>query len=258
MPHTVLGTHAASVFRESWRSSTGCPPSTATKISAMRTSPVSGSAMGHACRSSRRTDCARSRAAGASSATTAARTRGTTGKTKRRRSRPDGLPDIRPTESQVHGGTLELQPQRSPLGLSVKARPGVNAGIDEQLCHQALVSDIRAQSQSIPHAAQMKGSPDRIGCDAQLLPDCPRACPGIEVQRQQLPYPSHRKSLRRHPASPSIAMAALETRSLLTRQTIRSPLAPLSRDGRHRQNTGRRQRNHGRHQIRTPRGIRSE
>ena len=52
-------------------------------------------------------------------------------------------------------------------------------------------------------------------------------------------------------------MAALETRSLLTRQTIRSPLAPLSRDGRHRQNTGRLQsepwatsnQNAGRHQI---------
>ena len=26
VPHTVLGTHAAPVFRQSWRSSTGCPP----------------------------------------------------------------------------------------------------------------------------------------------------------------------------------------------------------------------------------------
>jgi len=36
-----------------------------------------------------------------------------------------------PQNHQVHGGTLELQHQRSPVRLSVEARPGANAGIDE-------------------------------------------------------------------------------------------------------------------------------
>jgi hypothetical protein len=157
-----------------------------------------------------------------------------------------------PQNHQVHGGTLELQHQRSPVRLSVEARPGANAGIDEQPCHQALVGDIRAQGPTDPRrCCTGQVLPDRARCDAQFPPDRPRACPGTEVQRQQLPYPSHRKSLRRHPASPSIAMAALEARSSLTRETIRSPARPAQPGGRHRQNGGRLQ-------IRTPGGFRSE
>ena len=92
---------------------------------------------------------------------------------------------------------------------------------------RSFVGDIRAQGPTDPRSCCTgQVLPDRARCDAQFPPDRPRACPGTEVQRQQLPYPSHRKSLRRHPASPSIAMAALEARSLLTRETIRSPARP--------------------------------
>ncbi len=50
--------------------------------------------------------------------------------------------------------------------------------------------------------------------------DLPRACPGAETHRQQLLDPPHGQPLCRHPAPPSIAMAALEARSLLTHETI--------------------------------------
>jgi hypothetical protein len=60
------------------------------------------------------------------------------------------------------------------------------------------------------------------------------------MHRQQLLDPPHGQPLCRHPAPPSIAMAALGARSLLTRETIPSSECPLpSWGGRHRQNGGR-------------------
>ena len=136
-------------------------------------------------------------------------------------------PVFLPQHHQVDAGPLQLPHQRSPVRLGVEARPGAHAGIDEQPRHQALVGDVRGQRPTDPRrCCSGQVLPHRARRDAQLPPDRPRARPGTEVQRQQLPYPPHGQPLRRHPASPSIAMAALEARSLLTRETIRSPARP--------------------------------
>jgi integrase/recombinase XerD len=138
-------------------------------------------------------------------------------------------PILVPQHQQVDGGTLELQHQRRPVGLGVEPRPAAHPGIDEQSRHQALVGDVRGQRPTDPRRRRSSQVfPHRARGDAQLPPDRPRACPGTEVQRQQLPYPPHGKPRCRHPAPPSIAMAALEARSLLTRETIHPPPAPLS------------------------------
>ena len=82
----------------------------------------------------------------------------------------------------------------------------------------------RRSGQVLPHRARR---------DAQLPPDRPRACPGTEVQRQQLPYPPHRKPHCRHPVPPSIAMAALDGGQVIAdpRDNRFPPVAPLGAVG---------------------------
>ena len=149
-------------------------------------------------------------------------------------------PILVPQHQQVDAGSLELPHQRRPVGLGMQARPSTHTGVDEQPCHQALVGDIRSQWPDDPRCrspAQILAH--RAWCDAELPPNRSRARPRAEMHHQQLPYTPHGQPLRRHPTPPSIAMAALDARSLLTHETILFPDAPTPRSGRHRQNDGR-------------------
>ncbi len=126
-----------------------------------------------------------------------------------------------PQNLQVDGGTLELQRQRRPVRLGAEPCPGTHAAIGEQPRHQSLVGEVRGQRPTDPRRRRSgQILPHRARRDAQLPPDRPRARPSTKAQRQQLPYPPHGQPLCRHPAPPSIAMAALDARSLLTRETI--------------------------------------
>ena len=133
-------------------------------------------------------------------------------------------PILVPQHQQVDAGSLELPHQRRPVGLGMQAHPSTHTGVDKQPCHQALVGDVRSQWPADPRRRRpAQILTHRVWCDAQLPPNRSRARSGAETHHQQLLDPPHGQPLCRHPTPPSIAMAALDARSLLTHETIPFP-----------------------------------
>ena len=150
-------------------------------------------------------------------------------------------PILVPQHQQIDARALELAHQRRPVGLGMQAEARTHPGVDKQSRDQLFVGHVRGEWPADPgrsRAAQILAH--RARRDAQFPPDRPAARAGTKMHRQQLLDPPHGQPLCRHPTPPSIAMAALEARSLLTCETILSPDAlSLRRSGRHRQNGGR-------------------
>jgi hypothetical protein len=109
---------------------------------------------------------------------------------------------------QVDSGTLHLARQRRPVGLDITARTGPVARSREQELLQRLVRQFRRQGPGQPgYRRACQVILHRAPPDADRPGDHPRAGTRAKVQLQNLAYPPHGQSLRRHPVFPSsIAM----------------------------------------------------
>lgn len=104
-----------------------------------------------------------------------------------------------PQDHQVHPRPLHFLHQRCPVRLGVAAHAPLEAGRREQPLLQHLIRHVRRQwPDKIRRRYPCKVALYRAAPDAQLARNHACARMGFEMQLQNLSYPPHGQSLRRH------------------------------------------------------------
>ncbi len=108
-----------------------------------------------------------------------------------------------PQNHQADPGTLHLARQRRPVGLGIAAGTQLATGCGEQ---ELFDRRIRQISRQRPGEPCQTGSSQiilhRAAAHAHLPGDDPGACLSPKMHLQNLAYPPHGQSLRRHPIPP--------------------------------------------------------